>query len=157
MQKNDTMIQKSKCSSSKENTNAGDRQISNDASEIDNNVARDFHEKENITEGFTNFNLATTHTYSLFPRRLWPSLATGSGHQPPIPTTPSSHQPPTHLHHHATINIIATNCHTPPSPTDTITTSPMSPSPSLVASITAQPPPSPRHSRLCQHLRKGSW
>nr|GEW42284.1 hypothetical protein [Tanacetum cinerariifolium] len=37
-------------SSSKENTNAGDGQINKDASDIDSNVARDFHDKDNIIE-----------------------------------------------------------------------------------------------------------
>ncbi|GKC59110.1 hypothetical protein Tco_1086708 [Tanacetum coccineum] len=41
MQKQDTMIQKSKCSSLRENMNA---------SESDNNVAGAFHDKDNITE-----------------------------------------------------------------------------------------------------------
>ncbi|GKB43666.1 hypothetical protein Tco_0888608 [Tanacetum coccineum] len=50
MQKQDTMIQTSKCINSRENTNAGDGKISKDASEIDNNVGRDFHDKDNITE-----------------------------------------------------------------------------------------------------------
>ncbi|GKA81534.1 hypothetical protein Tco_0788226, partial [Tanacetum coccineum] len=50
MQKQDTIIQESKCIISRENTNAGDGKISKDASEIDNNVTRDFHDKDNITE-----------------------------------------------------------------------------------------------------------
>nr|GEU39869.1 hypothetical protein [Tanacetum cinerariifolium] len=50
MQKQDTMVQKSKCNSSIENTNAGDGNINKDALDIDNNVARDFHDIGNITE-----------------------------------------------------------------------------------------------------------
>ncbi|GKA83967.1 hypothetical protein Tco_0805562 [Tanacetum coccineum] len=50
MQKHDTMIQTSKCNNSRENTNAGDGKISKDASVIDNNVGRDFHDKDNITK-----------------------------------------------------------------------------------------------------------
>ncbi|GKA96784.1 hypothetical protein Tco_0818879, partial [Tanacetum coccineum] len=49
MQKQYMMIQKSKCNSSKEKTNAGDGNISKDASEIDNNNATDSHDKDNIT------------------------------------------------------------------------------------------------------------
>ncbi|GJX63190.1 hypothetical protein Tco_0296090 [Tanacetum coccineum] len=52
MLKYETMIQKSKCSSSRENTNAKDGKISKDASEIDNNVFRASHDKDNITEAF---------------------------------------------------------------------------------------------------------
>nr|GEX57886.1 hypothetical protein [Tanacetum cinerariifolium] len=50
MQKQDTMIQKSKCNSSRENTNAEYGKINKDASKIDNNVSREFHDKDNITE-----------------------------------------------------------------------------------------------------------
>nr|GEU72367.1 hypothetical protein [Tanacetum cinerariifolium] len=50
MQKQDTMIQNSKCNSSRENTNAEYGKINKDASEINNNVSREFHDKDNITE-----------------------------------------------------------------------------------------------------------
>ncbi|GKA20053.1 hypothetical protein Tco_0699968 [Tanacetum coccineum] len=50
MLKQETMIQKSKCSSSRENTNAEDGKISKDALEIDNNVFGASHDKDNIIE-----------------------------------------------------------------------------------------------------------
>ncbi|GKA97188.1 hypothetical protein Tco_0825082, partial [Tanacetum coccineum] len=42
MQKQDTLIQKCKCSSSRENTNVDDAEISKDASEIDTNECQIF-------------------------------------------------------------------------------------------------------------------
>ncbi|GKA16720.1 hypothetical protein Tco_0696557 [Tanacetum coccineum] len=50
MHKQDTLIQKSKCSSSRENTNPEDGKISKDASEMDTNVAKDSHDKDNISD-----------------------------------------------------------------------------------------------------------